>query len=135
MLHPRAETPTTVPYNPSAKPDVLDIVIARDLVFPVHLTTCSPLSLDHLPILSTRSVYPFVTPDRPDLRTDWPKFQACLGAGLPPNPDLPNEGALDACVKELTITLSKALADSTQSAAHLLTHGPHYRFISRTKYA
>jgi hypothetical protein len=34
-------TPTTIPFNPSATPDVLDIVITRDLVFPVHLTTCS----------------------------------------------------------------------------------------------
>jgi len=40
-------TPTTVPYNPSATPDVLDIVITTDLVFRAHLTTCSALSLDH----------------------------------------------------------------------------------------
>jgi endonuclease/exonuclease/phosphatase (EEP) superfamily protein YafD len=45
------DTPTTVPYNPFATPDVLDIVITRDLIFPVHLTTCSALSSDHLPIL------------------------------------------------------------------------------------
>jgi hypothetical protein len=43
--------PTTIPYNPCATPDVLDIVITRDLVFPVHLTTCSALSSDHLPVL------------------------------------------------------------------------------------
>jgi hypothetical protein len=32
---------------------------------------------------------------------------------MPPSPDLPNEGAIDACVKELTGAISKALADST----------------------
>jgi hypothetical protein len=53
-------------------------------------------------------------PDRPDLRrTNWSKFQACLEAGLPPKPDLPNEVPIDACVKELSSTISKELAEST----------------------
>ena len=32
-------TTTTVPYNPSATPDVLDIVNTKDLITPVYLTT------------------------------------------------------------------------------------------------
>jgi len=107
-------TPTTVQYNTSTTPDVLDIVIPRDLVFPVQLTTCSALSSDHLPILiDTQYRSSFHSPsDRPDLRkTDWPKFQACLEVGLPPNPHLPNEGVIDECVNELTSAISKALAD------------------------
>ena len=56
LIH-RPNTPTTEPYKPSATPDVLDIVISRDLAFPVHLTTCSTLSSDHLPILiDTQSI-------------------------------------------------------------------------------
>jgi hypothetical protein len=109
-------TPTTVPYNPPAAPDVLDIVITRDLVFPVHLITCSALSSDHLPLLiDTQCRSSFLSPpDRKNFRkTDWSKFQACLEAGMPPSPDLPNEEAIDACVKELTGAISKALADST----------------------
>ena len=43
--------PTTVSYSSSATPYVLDIVITKDLVSPVNLTTCSALSSDHLPIL------------------------------------------------------------------------------------
>jgi len=94
MPHPRAEHPHHCTLYPSASPDVLDIVIMSDLVFPVHLTTCSALSSNHLPILiDTQCRSSFLSPpDRPDLRTDWPKFQACLETGLPPNPDLPNEG-------------------------------------------
>ena len=38
------DTPTTIPYNSSANSDVLDIVITKDLVIPVYLTTCSALS-------------------------------------------------------------------------------------------
>ena len=45
------DTPTTNPYNPSATPDVLDIVITKDLPFPVYLTSCSALSSDNLPVL------------------------------------------------------------------------------------
>jgi hypothetical protein len=46
-------------------------------------------------------------PEHPDLRrTDWPKFQACLEAGLLSNPDLQNEVAIDACVKELSSAIS-----------------------------
>jgi hypothetical protein len=107
-------TPTTIPYNPSAIPDIIDIVITRDLVFPVHLTTCSALSSDHLPVLmDTQFRSSFLSPpDRQDFRkTNWSKFQACLEAGMSTSPDLPNEGAIDVCVKELTGAISKALAN------------------------
>jgi hypothetical protein len=46
-------------------------------------------------------------------KTDWPKSQACLEVGLPSNPDLTNEVAIDACIKELSSAISKALTDST----------------------
>ena len=107
-------TPTTVPYNPSATPDVLDIAITKDLVSPVYPTTCSALSSDHLPILiDTQCRSSFLNPpDCPDL-TDWPKFQASMEIGLPSNRDLTNEVAIDACVKELSSAISKAWADSS----------------------
>jgi hypothetical protein len=44
-------TLTSILYNPSATPDVLDVIITKDLVTPVYLTTCSALSSDHLAIL------------------------------------------------------------------------------------
>jgi len=45
------DTPTTNPYNPLATPDVLDIVLTKNLTSPVYLTLCSALSSDYLPIL------------------------------------------------------------------------------------
>jgi hypothetical protein len=45
------DTPTTIPYNQSVTPDVLDIVLTKNLVTPVHLTVCSALSSDHYPVL------------------------------------------------------------------------------------
>jgi hypothetical protein len=38
------DTATTNPYNPLVTPDVLDIVMTRDLTSPVYLTSCSALS-------------------------------------------------------------------------------------------
>jgi hypothetical protein len=43
--------PTTVPHNSSATPDALDIVITKDLVTTVYLSTCSALSSNHFPVL------------------------------------------------------------------------------------
>jgi endonuclease/exonuclease/phosphatase (EEP) superfamily protein YafD len=75
------DTPATLPYNSSATADVLDIVITKDLTFPLYLTACSALSSDHLPVLmdkTCRSSFRNL-PARPDYsRTDWVKFQARL---------------------------------------------------------
>jgi hypothetical protein len=67
-------TPTTVPYNPSATPDVIDIAITKDLDYQVYLTTCSTLCSDHFPILiytQCRSSF-FNPPDCPDFRLTGP---------------------------------------------------------------
>ena len=45
------DSPTTNPYNLWVTPDVLDIVTTKNLSFPVHLTSCSALNSDHLPVL------------------------------------------------------------------------------------
>jgi hypothetical protein len=102
-------TPTILPYSSYATPDVLDIAITKHLVSPMYLTICSALSSDHLPILiDTQCRSSFLRlPDRPDFRTEWPRFQACLEAGLPSNPDLANEVSIDACVGECLVLSRK----------------------------
>jgi hypothetical protein len=109
------ETPTTSPYNSSATPDVLDIVITKNLVIPVYLTTCSALSPDHLPVLiDTRCRSSFLNiPDRPDFRrTDWVKFQACLKDRLPSTPKLRSGVEIDTCVEKVSSAITEALAAS-----------------------
>ena len=44
--------PTTVPYSPSATPDVPDIIITKDLIASVYLATYSAMSSDHLALLN-----------------------------------------------------------------------------------
>jgi hypothetical protein len=110
------DSPTTLPYNSSATPDVLHIVITKDLTFPVYLTACSALSSDHLPVLidtTCRSSFRNL-PARSDYRrTDWVKFQASLEERLPSTPLLPNEVEINTCVEEISTAILEALAAST----------------------
>jgi hypothetical protein len=112
----RPDTPTTNPHNPSSTPDVLNIVITIDLPSSLHLTSCSALSSDHLPILIDNICHSTFQhpPDRPDARrTDWTKFQTHLEAEIPFNPEFHNDMAIDTCVKNFSGTVLKALAAST----------------------
>jgi hypothetical protein len=80
------DTTTTNPYNTSRTPDVLDNAIAKNLPFPVYLTSFSTLSSDHLPVLidnACRSSFQH-PPDRPDFRrTDFANFQTHLEDQIP----------------------------------------------------
>jgi hypothetical protein len=106
------DTPTTVPYKPSATPDFL----AKNLRTPVHLTACSALSSDHLPVLiDTMCRSSFLNPpERPDFkRSYWSKFQAYLDSFIPFNTETADEAGIDTCVGSLTSAISGALDVST----------------------
>jgi hypothetical protein len=110
------DSPTTNPYSPLATPDVLDIVINKDLSFLVYLTSCSALSSDHLPVLidiACRSSF-HLPPDRPDFRrTDWANFQTHFEDQIPFNLEIHNEMARDTCVENFSGAVLKALVAST----------------------
>jgi hypothetical protein len=108
------DSPTTAPYTHNATPDVLDIVVVKDFVLPVHLTVCSALSSDHLPILiDTTCRSSFQNPDF--MRMDWAAFQACLDDRLPGNPVVNDDEAIDKCVEELTSAIQEATAASASN--------------------
>jgi len=112
----RPNSPTTNPYNSSATHDVLNIVMTKKLSFPVYLTSCSALSLDHLPVLTdtacrSPSHHP---PDRHNLRrTDWANFQTHLEDVIQFDPELHNEMVIDTCVEHFSGAVLKALVAST----------------------
>ena len=84
---------TTNPFNTPSTPVVLDIVIAKDIPFPVYLTSSSALSSDHLPApIDTARRSSFQNPpDRRDFRrTDWAKFQTHLEDQILFDPELHN---------------------------------------------
>jgi hypothetical protein len=90
--HPSRTPQPTAPWTHNATPDVLHIVDVKDSVLPVHLTACSALNPDYLPVRN-----------RPDFaRMDWAAFQACIEGRLPRNPVLYDEESNDNCVEELT---------------------------------
>jgi hypothetical protein len=89
---------TKKPYNLFASPDVLGIVITKNVPFPVYLTSCSARSSDHLPLLiDTAGRSSFHHPlDRAGFRrTDWAQFQTYLEDQIPFDTDLHNEIAID----------------------------------------
>jgi hypothetical protein len=98
------DSPTTAPYTHSATPDVLDILVVKDFVLPVHLNVWSALSSYHLPILidtTCRSYFQNLL-DRPNFtRMDWAAFQTYLDDRLQGNPVV-NEEAIDKCIEKLT---------------------------------
>jgi hypothetical protein len=82
----------------------------------VYLTSSSPLSSDHLPVLIDtwcRSYFHH-PPDRADFgRTDWAKLQTYFENQIPFHPELQNEMAIDKCVDNFSGAVLKALAAST----------------------
>ena len=105
------DSPTTNSYN-STTPDDLDIVITGDLPSSVHLTSCSALSSDHLPVLidtTCRSSFQHPT-DRPDVRrTDWAKCQTQLEAEIPFKQEFHNSLDIDMCVEDFSGAILGAL--------------------------
>ena len=110
------DTPTTIPYNPSANSDVLDIVVTKDLPIPVYLSSCSALRSDHLTVLidtTCRSSF-HQTSDCPNLRrTDWANFRNLLEDKIPFDPELLNWIAIDTWVENFSGPVLQALAAST----------------------
>jgi hypothetical protein len=90
-------------------------VITIDLPSLVHLTSCSALRSDQVPVIidtACRSSFQH-PPDRPDFRrTDWANFQTKLEAEIPFNPELHNAMAIDTCVENFSCAVLKALTAS-----------------------
>jgi hypothetical protein len=83
------DTTTTIPFNPSATCDVLDIVITKYLFSPVHPTSCSAMSWDYLPVLIDMCPSFFHPPDHRDFRRiDWATFQGHLEDSILSYPEL-----------------------------------------------
>ena len=114
---------------------VLDIVITKDLVTPVYLTTCTALSSEHLPVLiEMRCQSCFLNP--PDLRrTDWSIFHRLPEAWFPTNPELPYEVAIEDLSRNCQTLSRKRWQSLLESVAHDMIHGPQYRFVFTMKYA
>ena len=108
-----SDTPTMLPYNSSTTPGVLDIVFTKkpsDRSVSDHVLRSGLRSL----IWSTHGAHHLSrSTGSPRFQTGWAKFQVCLEDGLPSNTNLPNEVAVNMCVKKLSSAILKVLAEST----------------------
>jgi hypothetical protein len=132
------DTPTTNPYNPFDTPDVLDIVITKNVPFPVYVTSCTALRSDHIPILIENAFCSSFhhPPDRTDFRrTDWAKFQTYLDDQIPFDTDLHNEMAIDTCVENFSGAVQRLWRFPLPSVDRVTTHGLRHRLSFRMKYA
>ena len=106
-------SPNHNPFETSATPDVLNIVITKKLSTLVYLTSWSALSSDHLPVLIDTTCHSSFhhPPNRCDFRrTDWANFQTHLEDQIPFDPELNNEMAIDTCVENISGAILKTLA-------------------------
>ena len=84
------------------------IAITKKRSSPVHLTSFSALSWDHLLLIIGNACRSSLQhpPDRSDFwRTDWTKFQTHLEVEIPSNPELHNGMAMDTCVEDICAPL------------------------------
>lgn len=97
--------------QPICHPDVLDIVLTKEIVTPACLTARYGLSWDDLRLLIlTRCLSSLSLPDHPDFRrTDWTKFQTRLENGIPSSPELPDEMTIDTWVDKLSSVILEVL--------------------------
>jgi galactose-1-phosphate uridylyltransferase len=65
--------------NPVRTQDVLDIVVVKEFVLPMHLTMCRTLSSKHLrALVDTASSFQKPLKDTNFTRMYWAAFEACL---------------------------------------------------------
>jgi hypothetical protein len=105
------DSPTTNPYASNATPHVLDIVIVKDFVLPVHLTVA--MRSGRITYSSTRSAEHFFKNHQtiPTSRErTGPYFRLASKLDCPGNPAINNEEEIGKCVEKMT---SAILAVST----------------------
>ena len=123
LLIYRLDTPTTVPYNSSTTPGVLDIVLTKNLVTAVYVTTCSALGWDHL--FDQHTVLIILSlPDCPDFRETGPNSRSVWRMAFVQHK--PAEwGGINTCVEKLSSAILKVSAESTpKSHMHDDPHPP-----------
>jgi hypothetical protein len=133
----RLDSPTSVPYNSSATPDIRDIS-TKGLNTPVYLTACSALPLHHLPVLIEKSAVHLSLTYQTALITGGTTVSN-LGPAwetrLPRSSILPNEVEINTCEEDLSSAIVQALAASTPKSRPRDHPRPQEWRVFRMKYA
>jgi hypothetical protein len=122
LYHPRCPKRST--HEKPSDPSVSDCALCTEL----RSLTC----IDQHTVL----IVLLNLPDHPDFRwTDWAKFQVCMEDGLPSNPNMSNEVAVNTCIEKLSSTIFRSWQSPLPRVACVMTRVPQYRVIFRMKYA
>jgi retron-type reverse transcriptase len=106
--------PTYIPDDNRHRPDVLDIALCRNLVFPVTAVNVNDLSSDHTPVLLTIDAAPTTSlpPAMTTVKTDWEKFRQLVSERFTPFREPADAAELDESVRQLHDLLSSSIADA-----------------------
>lgn len=104
--------PTIYPVN-GGDPDILDIVVMKDVILDCNLTTCRELSSDHNPVIMELGPQGYANSLRERRTVNWRKFEDHLSATLKPTtePNTPDE--IDQAVKDLEENIKRSLEAAT----------------------
>lgn len=106
------DSPTHIPTNPTHQPDVLDIVLHKNLPCPINLEVLYELDCQHLPLLITLAMDAVQTIPRPARwKTDWNEFRAQL-VNLETGP-LNTAEEVDSCAIVLTEAIREAITKAS----------------------
>lgn len=107
------EIPTIHPHNSSHAPDVLDIVLHKNLIFQMTVNVLNELDSDHLPVLlELLSNNKYKEKRKHKTIIDWEKYKKITGEIKLSNPTLTSKRDIDDAVDHLTseIILAKRMA-------------------------
>lgn len=107
---------TYFPYRVDHQPDILDIIVSKNISWPINQSVISELDSDHLPIIITMNNIIIPTLSIPRLingKIDWRLFQIYLNGTLSA-PKLTNCKEIDKYVENLTNTVKEAAKNSTK---------------------
>ncbi|CAG4946348.1 unnamed protein product [Parnassius apollo] len=104
------EEPTHVPTDPRSRPDVLDIVLARNINHPIVVEVLYDLDSQHLPILITLGLKAVTTlPRTVKTRVDWRLYHKHLQERPPAHHPLNTADDVEAAATNITKAIQEAL--------------------------
>lgn len=96
-------------------PDVLDILIAKNINIPMDLATVSELNSDHNPVIVHINNPTDRDTNEQRKKTDWPKFTQQLNDTIKCNHKITNAHDLENAVDSLTTCITSAIATATHT--------------------
>lgn len=107
------EEPTYYPFNHRHRPDVLDIVLTKNIAAEVELTAVNDLSSDHIPVVIKLNRATWREANRVTSTVDWDYYRRLLSNSVRPTLTLDTVNDVKTAVDYLTSKISAASRRAT----------------------